>query len=175
MKLATRIFGEVEVQDNKILDFPNGIIGFPDLKRFTLMHDEEQGSGTIKWLQSIDEPGFAMPVMDPLVVCPDYKPEIDKDKIEGIGELSDDDILVLVTVTVPHDLTKMTANLKGPFIINADTRKGCQVILEDDKYQIKFPIYDILKKMKDAKCIVDNDDYPVKFPIYDILQKNKEG
>ena len=150
MKLATRIFGEVEVQDSKIISFPNGIIGFPDLKRFTLMHDEEQGTGTIKWLQSIDEPGFAMPVMDPLVVCPDYKPEIDKDKIEGIGELTDDDILVLVTVTVPHDLTKMTVNLMGPFIIN-------------------------VKDMKGAQCIVDNDDYPVKFPIYDILQKNKEG
>ncbi|WP_034445583.1 flagellar assembly protein FliW [Butyrivibrio sp. AE2032] len=150
MKLATRIFGEVEVEDSKIIEFPNGIIGFPDMKRFTLMHDEEQGSGTIKWLQSIDEPGFAMPVMDPLVVCPDYKPEIDKDKIEGIGELTDDDILVLVTVTVPHDLTKMTVNLMGPFIIN-------------------------VKDMKGAQCIVDNDDYPVKFPIYDILQKNKEG
>ena len=150
MKLTTRIFGEVEVDDSKIIDFPNGIIGFPDLKKFTLMHDEEQGTGTIKWLQSIDEPGFAMPVMDPLVVCSDYKPEIDKDKIEGIGELTDDDILVLVTVTVPHDLTKMTVNLMGPFIIN-------------------------VKGMRGAQCIVDNDDYPVKFPIYDILQKNKEG
>ena len=150
MKLATRIFGEVEVEDNKIIEFPNGIIGFPDMKRFTLMHDEEQGSGTIKWLQSIDEPGFAMPVMDPLVVCPDYKPEIDKDKIEGIGELTDDDILVLVTVTVPHDLTKMTVNLMGPFIIN-------------------------VKDMKAAQCIVENDEYPVKFPIYEILQKNKEA
>ncbi len=150
MKLTTRIFGEVEVDDSKIIDFPNGIIGFPDLKKFTLMHDEEQGTGTIKWLQSIDEPGFAMPVMDPLVVCSDYKPEIDKDKIEGIGELTDDDILVLVTVTVPHDLKKMTVNLMGPFIIN-------------------------VKDMRGAQCIVDNDDYPVKFPIYEILQKNKEG
>ncbi len=150
MKLTTRIFGEVEVDDSKIIDFPNGIIGFPDLKKFTLMHDEEQGAGTIKWLQSIDEPGFAMPIMDPLVVCSDYKPEIDKDKIEGIGELTDDDILVLVTVTVPHDLKKMTVNLMGPFIIN-------------------------VKDMRGAQCIVDNDDYPVKFPIYEILQKNKEG
>ncbi len=150
MKLTTRIFGEVEIDDSKIICFPNGIIGFPDLQKFTLMHDEEQGTGTIKWLQSIDEPGFAMPVMDPLVVCSGYKPEIDKDKIEGIGELTDDDILVLVTVTVPHDLTKMTVNLMGPFIIN-------------------------VKDMKGAQCIVDNDDYPVKFPIYDILQKNKEG
>ena len=150
MKLTTRIFGEVEIDDSKIISFPNGIIGFPDLKKFTLMYDEEKGTDTIKWLQSIDEPGFAMPVMDPLLVCPDYKPEIDKDKIEGIGELSDEELLVLVTVTVPHDLTKMTVNLMGPFIIN-------------------------VKDMKGAQCIVDNDDYPVKFPIYDILQKNKEG
>ena len=152
MKLTTRIFGEVEVDDSKIIDFPNGIIGFPDLKKFTLMQDgnDDKDSNTIRWLQSIDEPGFAMPVMDPLLVCPDYKPEIDKDKIEGIGELSDEELLVLVTVTVPHDLTKMTVNLMGPFIIN-------------------------VKDMKGAQCIVDNDDYPVKFPIYDILQKNKEG
>ena len=150
MKLITRIFGEVNIDDSKIINFPNGIIGFPDLKRFTLLFDEEQGTGTIKWLQSIDEPDFAMPVMDPLVVCPDYKPDIDKGKIEDIGELDDEEILILVTVTVPHDLQKMSVNLMGPFIIN-------------------------VKEMKAAQCIVENEDYPVKFPIYEILQKNKEA
>ena len=150
MKLTTRIFGEVEIEDSKIINFPNGIIGFPDLKRFTLMHDEEQGTGTIKWLQSIEEPGFAMPVIDPLIVCPDYNPQIDKNELLDIGDLQDDDLLVLVTVTVPHDLTKMTVNLKGPFIIN-------------------------VADMKASQSIIDNDEYPVKFPIYDILQKNKEA
>ena len=151
MKLATRIFGEVDIEDNKIINFPNGIIGFPDLKRFTLMHDEEQGTGTIKWLQSIEEPGFAMPVLDPLIVCPDYKPDIDKDKIECIGELEDDGLLVLVTVTVPHDLTKMTVNLKGPFIINVADMKASQTIIDNDEYPVKFPIYEILQKNKEAK------------------------
>ena len=150
MKLTTRIFGEVEIEDSKVITFPNGIIGFPDLKRFTLMHDEEQGTGTIKWLQSIEEPGFAMPVIDPLIVCPDYNPQIDKNELLDIGDLQDDDLLVLVTVTVPHDLTKMTVNLKGPFIIN-------------------------VADMKASQSIIDNDEYPVKFPIYDILQKNKEA
>lgn len=150
MKLTTRIFGEVEVEDSKIINFPNGIIGFPDMKRFTLMHDEEQGSGTIKWLQSIEEPDFAMPVIDPLIVCPDYNPQVDKNEISDIGELKDEDLLVLVTVTVPHDLTKMTVNLKGPFIIN-------------------------VAEMKASQTIIDNDEYPVKFPIYEILQKNKEA
>ena len=151
MKLTTRIFGEVEIEDNKIINFPNGIIGFPDLTRFTLMHDEDQGSGTIKWLQSIEEPGFAMPVIDPLVVCPDYNPEVDKNIIQDIGDLKDEDILVLVTVTVPHDLTKMTVNLMGPFIINAEERKGVQAIVENSDYPVKFPIYDILQKNKESK------------------------
>jgi flagellar assembly factor FliW len=151
MKLTTRIFGEVEIEDSKIINFPNGIIGFPDLTRFTLMHDEEQGSGTIKWLQSIEEPGFAMPVIDPLVVCPDYNPEVDKNIIQDIGDLKDEDILVLVTVTVPHDLTKMTVNLMGPFIINAEERKGVQAIVENSDYPVKFPIYDILQKNKESK------------------------
>ena len=150
MKLTTRIFGEVEIEDSKIINFPNGIIGFPDLKKFTLMHDEEQESGSIKWLQSIDEPGFAMPVMDPLIVCPDYSPEIDRTKIEEVGELDDEDILVLVTVTVPHDLEKMTVNLMGPFVINVKEMKGVQSIVENDNYPVKFPIYDILKKNKEA-------------------------
>ncbi len=153
MKLTTRIFGEVEIEDSKIINFPNGIIGFPDLKKFTLMHDDSEDGGatnTIKWLQSIDEPGFAMPVMDPLIVCPDYSPEIDRTKIEEVGELNDEDVLVLVTVTVPHDLEKMTVNLMGPFVINVKEMKGVQSIVENDNYPVKFPIYDILKKNKEA-------------------------
>lgn len=154
MKLTTRIFGEVEIEDSKIINFPNGIIGFPDLKKFTLMRDDSDEDGgstnTIKWLQSIDEPGFAMPVMDPLIVCPDYSPEIDRTKIEEVGDLNDDEILVLVTVTVPHDLEKMTVNLMGPFVINVKEMKGVQSIVENDNYPVKFPIYDILKKNKEA-------------------------
>ena len=99
------------------------------------------------WCKLLLLPGWRW---DPLHVQEDYNPEVEDDVLEDIKPISDENMLVLVTLTVPHDLTKMTANLKGPFIINADTRKGCQVILDDDKYQIKFPIYDILKKMKDA-------------------------
>ncbi|SES00446.1 flagellar assembly factor FliW [Butyrivibrio fibrisolvens] len=151
MKLTTRVFGEVEVDDNKIIDFPNGIIGFPDLKRFTLMHDEDEDASTIMWLQSIDEPEFALPVMNPLIVCPDYKPMIDKNGVAELGELDDQEILVLVTVTVPHDLTKMTVNLMGPIIINTKNMKASQNIVDNDEYPVKFPIYDILKKNKEAK------------------------
>ena len=149
MIINTRVFGEVEITDDKIITFPGGIIGFPDMKQFTLLHDEEQGvSAGIRWLQSLEEPGFALPVMDPLVVKADYNPEIDDELLKGIGEVTADNLLVLVTVKVPSDLTKMSVNLQGPIIINVDERKACQIIVDADTYPVRFPIYEILQSRK---------------------------
>ena len=149
MRVNTRLFGEIEIADEKIITFPNGIIGFPDMKKFTMIYDEEQGtSAGIRWLQSMDEPAFAMPVMDPLVVKADYNPEVDDEILKNIGTLTPDNTLVLVTVTVPSDLTKMSVNLQGPIIINVDERKACQVIVDTAEYPVKYPIYDILQARK---------------------------
>lgn len=148
MKINTKVFGEVEIADDKIIHFPSGIVGFPELTEFTLLHDEEKGAGSIHWLQSIQEPGFAMPVMDPLLVCPDYNPEVDDELLKPLGGLDPEEILVLVTVTVPSDLKKMSVNLRGPIIINATAKKACQVIVEGEGYQVKYPIYEILSARK---------------------------
>ncbi len=148
MRVNTKIFGEVDIEDEKLIEFTGGIIGFPELTTFALIHDAERGvEAGIRWLQSMQEPAFAMPVMDPLVVAPDYNPEIEDELLKDL-ELSEENLLVLVTVTVPSDLTKMSVNLKGPIIINAQTRKACQVIVESDEYAVKYPIYDILKAGK---------------------------
>lgn len=148
MEILTKAFGKITIDDEKIINFPKGIVGFPDLTEFALIHDEEKGTETIHWLQSIQEPGFAMPVMDPLLVCPEYNPEVDDELLSHLGELNQEELLVLVTVTVPKDITKMTVNLKGPIVINAAERKATQVIVEGDQYQVKFPIYDILDANK---------------------------
>ncbi len=152
MKINTRIFGEVDIADEKIVTFPQGIIGFPDLNRFTLIFDEEKGvNAGIRWLQSIDEPNFAMPVMDPLFVKTDYNPQVEDAIFDTIGGIDNDEVLVLVTVTVPKEIKNMTVNLKGPIIINAVTRKAIQVIVEGDENEVKFPVYDILKARKDGE------------------------
>lgn len=148
MKIKTKIFGEIEIADDRIITFPSGIIGFPELTEFALLHDEESGSGAMHWLQSVQEPAFAMPVMNPLIVMPDYNPEVEDELIKPLGELLPEEILVMVTVTVPSDLTKMSVNLKGPIIINASERKACQVIVEGEQYPVKFPVYDILNAKK---------------------------
>lgn len=148
MQITTKVFGEITIDDDKIIHFPKGIIGFPDLTEFTLVHDEEKGTDSIHWLQSIQEPAFAMPVMDPLIVCPDYNPEADDELFNVLGEIKPDELLVLVTVTVPKDLTKMSVNLKGPIVINAAEKRALQIIVEGDEYKVKYPIYDILNKKK---------------------------
>lgn len=148
MEITTKVFGQITIDDDKIINFPRGIVGFPELTEFALVHDKDKGTETIHWLQSIQEPGFAMPVMDPLLVCPEYNPEVDDELLGHLGKISDEELLVLVTVTVPKDLTKMTVNLKGPIVINAAEKKAAQVIVEGDQYQVKFPIYDILNANK---------------------------
>ena len=150
MKIKTKVFGEVTIDDDKVIHFPSGIIGSPDMTEFALIHDEDKGTGSIHWLQSLQEPAFAMPVMDPLIVKPDYNPEIEDELLSQIGKLDPEEVLVLVTVTVPSDLTKMSVNLRGPIIINAVEKKACQVIVEGEDYAVKYPIYDILNAGKKA-------------------------
>lgn len=152
MRIETKIFGAVEITDDKIITFENGIIGFPELKHFTLLHDDEAGTDAgIRFLQSMEEPGFAMPVMDPLIVKRDYDPVVEDELLAGIGELNENNLLVMVTVTVPSDLTKMSVNLQGPIIINVEKRLAVQLIVENKDYPVKYPIYDILKSGKDGE------------------------
>ena len=149
MKITTRVFGDVEIDDSKIIYFPSGIIGFPEMTEFALVYDEEKGKDTpIRWLQSLQEAEFAMPVMDPLLVAKDYNPEVDDDLLIPLEEMTAENTLVLVTVTVPKDMVKMSVNLQAPIIINADSKKATQIIVNAEKYPVKYYIYDILQEMK---------------------------
>ena len=149
MRIETKIFGEIDIDEEKILHFTNGIIGFPDLKDFALMYDAEKGEkSNIRWLQSLQEPAFAMPVLDPLSVKPDYNPEVEDELLKPIGELNPDEMLVLVTLTVPKDITKMSVNLCAPIVIHTESRKACQIIVDNEKYPVKYMIYDVLQKKK---------------------------
>lgn len=148
MKANTRLFGEIDIEDSKIIKLKEGIIGFPDLQHFTLIYDEEkEGQGKIKWLQSMDDPAFALPVINPLDIKSDYQPVVNEEKLESLGSMPAESTFTLVTITVPKDIEKMSVNLKAPIIINMENLMGVQLIVEDD-YPVKYMIYDILKKKK---------------------------
>jgi len=148
MKAATRLFGEIEIDESKIITFEDGIIGFPDMKKFTVIFDEEkEGRPSISWLQSMDEPEIAFPVMDPLFVCETYNPSVEEELLKNLGTIKEDNLYVLVTVTVPQDIKELAVNLKAPIVINTDTRKASQIIVEDD-LPVRYRIYEILEEAK---------------------------
>ena len=148
MKAATRLFGEIEIDESKIITFEDGIIGFPDMKKFTLIFDEEkEGRPSISWLQSMDEPEIAFPVMDPLFVCETYNPSVEEELLKNLGTIKEDNLYVLVTVTVPQNTKELAVNLKAPIVINTDTRKASQIIVEDD-LPVRYRIYEILEEAK---------------------------
>ena len=149
MQANTRLFGTIDIPDDKIIVLENGMIGFPDMQRFALIFDaDKKDGGKIKWLQSMDEPDAAFPVMDPILIKEDYNPTINDEILKPLGELNDENIFVLSTVTVPKQIEKMSINLKAPIVINADTRRGAQIIVEDD-LPVKYMIYDLLKSRKE--------------------------
>lgn len=151
MKVNTRLFDEIDVADEKIITLDKGIIGFPFMRKFTLIYgkdddeSKEKEAGALMWFQSLDEPQFALPVVSPVDILPEYNPQINDDELEPLGELNDENLLVLVTMKVPPEIEKMTINLKAPIIINTDTRLGGQIIVEND-FQVQFPVYDLLQK-----------------------------
>ncbi len=150
MRVQTKFFGEVELDDNKVIEFPNGIIGFEDFKKFAIIYDIEDDRNTkISWLQSLEEPTLALPVVDPLAVTTEYAPMIEDELLKPLGNPADEDLLFLLVMTVPSDMTKVTANMKAPVIISTEERKGVQLIVDNADYPVKFNVYESVQKMKE--------------------------
>lgn len=151
MLIQTKYFGEIDLTEEKIITLERGLFGFEEFKRYTILYDcEKEGGANISWFQSVDEPTLALPVINPLLVKEDYNPVVEDELLSGIGEISEENLVILLTMTVPADIKEMSVNLKAPIIINADTRKGAQLIVENQDYEVKYKIYDLLKEKKEA-------------------------
>lgn len=152
MKIKTRYFGEIDLDESKVITFPNGLFGFEEYTRFTLLYNSEaERRPAISWLQCVDEETLALPVMIPTIVMPEYNPVVEDGVLECLGDWNEKNVSVLVTVTVPSDLKLMTTNMKAPIVINTDNMIGCQVVAENSDYEIRYNIYDILNNAKEGK------------------------
>ena len=118
----------------------------PCFGRVVLLYDSSSDEiPNIQWLQSLDEELLALPVMIPTTVVPDYNPVVEDETLASLGEWKEEDVSMLVTVTVPEDIKKMSINLKAPIVINTTTMKGCQVVAENPEYEVKHMIYELLE------------------------------
>ncbi|MDD5434011.1 MAG: flagellar assembly protein FliW [Nitrospira sp.] len=141
MKLYTKRFGEIEIEEAKIIHFPHGILGFPDVKRYIVLNHLNKPDIPFKWLQAIDNPDLAFVITDPVLFYPEYAPVINQQDLRelGISNLSERGIIAIVTIPqgAPE---KMTANLQGPVVVNLTTREAKQVVLTGEEYQVRSPL-----------------------------------
>ena len=134
MKFATSRFGEIEVDDSKVIHLPDGIIGFPDFKRAALL--DHQPDSPFRWLQGVDHPEIAFVVIDPLALVPDYPLDTLKNIISKEDERPEE-IAVAAITTVPKPPAPITVNLSAPIVIDSEKRIGVQVILNDARFKTR--------------------------------------
>ena len=144
MNMQTSRFGQVQFQEDDVLNFPEGILGFGELKRFVLVDDPTDE--IFAWLQACDEATIAFPVLEPELFTESYKVNLSRTDMESIKIKNDDKFRLFSIVTIPDDPTKMTANLKAPVVVNVAQRLARQCVLQDNNLAIREPIFHRLQQ-----------------------------
>lgn len=141
MKVATSRFGDMEIPEEVIIRIPEGILGFPEDRRFAVLEHDAEGT-PFRWLQSLDTPSLAFIVVDPRLFEPAYRLEFDEDTVGLFGPVVAEDVVPMVIVNVPktHPIA-MTANLRAPIIVHATKRLGRQIVLMNEEYLISYRLF----------------------------------
>jgi flagellar assembly factor FliW len=135
MKLTSPALGEIEVDENRVIEFPNGLVGLPHLRRFVLVHEENDSGATPKvfLLQSVDEPEMTFSVVPPDTLGVRYEIDLKDEEVALLQAQSPDDLVLAVIVRRSDEQPEshgLTANFMGPLLINTRTRRGMQKVLE---------------------------------------------
>ena len=140
MKIKSRDFGEVEIDEKTIITIPNGIIGFEDTTRYTLLSPLGDEKFPM-WLQAVDSSEPCFLVYDPMQIYPDYRFEISDEEQALLKIYGDTPYRCLTVAIVPDDYKMTTINLRCPIVLNTRDNIAAQVILAEH-YGFRCPVYD---------------------------------
>ena len=147
--LITTRFGSIEIDENDVIEFPRGLLGFEAHTRFYLIDNPDYYPFT--HLQAMDDPELAFTVINPRIFFPHYKVQVDR---QEIADLAVDDVRHVntwVIVTIPEEIDAMSANLQGPILINSTNNCGKQVVLVRSPYTTRHYLMDELQKRNASK------------------------
>ena len=144
MKIKTTRFGELEVDKKDIIEFTEGLLGFENLKKFFIVDPGDQT--LILWLQSTDDAATAFPIIEPKIFQPNYMIKLLPVELNSLALENLQNASVYTVLTIPQNVTEMSANLKAPIIINNKTKMARQIVLQDSKLEVRFKMYMDLKK-----------------------------
>jgi flagellar assembly factor FliW len=138
-------FGKINYKKNEIIWMAKGFLGFEGSHQFVLLSPEEQDP--FKWLQSVDNDNLAFLVIDPLLVKPDYKIDINPKELAILECKNASDLMIYLLVTIPQGrIEQMTANLQAPIVINRTNLHAIQLIVNESGHVPQYPIFKALEK-----------------------------
>ncbi|MGM9580137.1 MAG: flagellar assembly protein FliW [Anaerovibrio sp.] len=139
-KINTLRFGELEIEEQDVVRFADGIPAFEDEHEFVVLPYEE---GTpYMFLQSLVTPELAFLMTDPFVFFPEYSFELDDENMDRLAIKSMDDVLVCTLISIPRSgVASMTTNLLAPIVINRHTMQAKQIVLEKTQYTTKHRLF----------------------------------
>jgi len=144
MEIITKKFGKIVIDKNKIILFPEGILGFEKFKKYILI--EEQKESMFKWLQCIDNPDLTFLIIEPEIFKINYTLDISDKDVEFLKIEKPEDVEIFAIVNVPENPMKMTANLQGPIVINLRKKLAKQVISTDPTHKVKHYIIEEMQE-----------------------------
>lgn len=136
MKLSTKYFGQIDYETEDVLDFPDGLFGFPDEKKFLLL-PFSGSQGNMLCLQSIAAPAPAFILMNPFSLKPDYAPELTDQELQMMGVTRSQELCYYVMCTARQPVGQSTVNLRCPVVVNPDLHRAIQVILDTKEYHMR--------------------------------------
>jgi flagellar assembly factor FliW len=137
MRVQTKAYGELDVDERQLVSFPAGLLGFEQFKDYVLLDARQK---PFFYLQSLNVSELAFILIDPFLFRADYSVDVNDESLGEIGIRSPEEVLVFTIVTVPGDGGNATANLMGPVIINKTNRRGMQAVLTDARWKVKHDI-----------------------------------
>lgn len=137
MYIDTEYFGRIEIGDDSIITFPEGIPGFEELRKFTLI-DMGEDLSNLFWLQSVERPEISFIVTDPFVIYNGYEVNIPDNDLELLEITKPETVLALAIMVVSEDPKDIRVNLKAPVIINVDKKLGKQILQQNESLPIRY-------------------------------------
>jgi flagellar assembly factor FliW len=140
MEIKTKDFGVIEISKDDILEFPDGVYAFKNVKRYVLLNTGSKAG--LMQLQSVENEDPRFIIIDPYIFIEDYNPILPDEALKKLKASSAGELSFFVIAVIPRNVKDSTVNLRSPIAVNFKQKLGAQVILDNSDYPVRFRLFD---------------------------------
>ena len=159
MKVETSRFGQIEVDEDKVIHMIRPVLGFDALRRFIIILPDQKTP--FCWLQSVEDSKTAFVIVNPRIFKPDYKPALNEYELQGLEIVKAEDVVVMAIVTIRSQPLVINMNLRAPIVINAACKLAGQIVLDNADYPVRYPVPTIEAGHQATACHEIPDQKPL--------------